>query len=1138
MSTTGANGSRRSESDFESYSISGQGVRRHLFNSDGNINGNVNVQRRYSRSLHQSLLASGNAQQVRVDVHREEDDLPEELPGEQLANSTRGVGGGNQRSSLQNPPNVPGNPFEDLDEIQEDGARDVTPRHEYSTPSNVFYRTGTLAAGGFVPRGERHGADQPPEGVRPLRRTDELRDSVAELREKMAEMEIERQAQQGEMQRLLDSERQRREEAEKEKNEVRDLLAEAWADQNMQNNRAPGSAYLDLKGALQMVRCFAGQDSDKLDGFLKSVTSARELIYPEYQDSLLKGILGSKFEGTALKQLKYRTITSFQQLEEELRSLFGKAKSLVGLQAEFSRIQQKENESVSKYVARTEEATLDLLNGLLSLHVGFTEVEKVAAKTILMSLAKLMFEQGLRGQLQILVRAHNFKTLHESCAGAVDLEKTISGPQKGKHFEVPQRNSSGGNRVSMARQSTGNCFSCGQSGHIAKDCRNPQAGQRKSLPVASERRSVNAFGAVCKHCRYAGHEAADCRKLKKKLGISDSQRIPAELVKSHFAGKRNNNSGTDSSNLDPKRRVDKSDEGKIMPVGAYQVMMVKPTRQGGSFQGNKTTMIKPALQGEIKSQILLTALELELPTMFLADSGAKISLVRVDKLTEGVEISPRSRILRGISNHDVATLGEVILRLEIGNRCLGHTFQVVPANFPCLGGILGEDFLSSPTLKVETVHGKALVINGHPFELFQDQTPTKIGARSEVLLTVPTRSSGTGIVRKNQLAKGVFMGECLTKAVKGQVLVCVVNTNDNDVFINPPTVKLESLPSGEIIMMLRDAERGEVKDRIKLLRENLRIEHLNQEEKYSLLEILEEYNSIVQLPGDPPGATDHLKHEIPLKPGTAPINVRPHRLPESQMEEVDHQVKEMLQNGIVRPSKSQWNAPLLVVPKKMDASGKVKFRVVVDFRRLNEVTVGDSFPLPNISDILDRLGNAKYFSTLDLASGFHQIPVREEDRCKTAFSTPYGHYEFCRLPFGVKGGPATFQRLMNSVLAGVQGIRCFVYLDDIVIFGPDLQEHNKRLREVLQCLKEANLRLQPDKCNFLRKEVVYLGHIITKDGIKADPSKIEAVVKFPVPQHEKEIMSFLGLAGYYRKFIRDFSKIAKPLSELLKKDIT
>jgi len=164
-------------------------------------------------------------------------------------------------------------------------------------------------------------------------------------------------------------------------------------------------------------------------------------------------------------------------------------------------------------------------------------------------------------------------------------------------------------------------------------------------------------------------------------------------------------------------------------------------------------------------------------------------------------------------------------------------------------------------------------------------------------------------------------------------------------------------------------------------------------------------------------------------------------------------------------------------------------------------TIGDSYPLqPDITEILDQLRNAKYFTTLDLASGYHQIPMAEEDKQKTAFSTPYGHYEFNRMPCGLKNAPATFQRLMNSVLTGMQGLKCLVYLDDCHLRS--LEDHNKRFEEVLQRLRENNLKLQPDKCEFLRKETIYLGHIISENGISLDSSKLTAIKEFPTKESQ------------------------------------
>lgn len=318
------------------------------------------------------------------------------------------------------------------------------------------------------------------------------------------------------------------------------------------------------------------------------------------------------------------------------------------------------------------------------------------------------------------------------------------------------------------------------------------------------------------------------------------------------------------------------------------------------------------------------------------------------------------------------------------------------------------------------------------------------------------------------------------------------------------------------------------------LQNSLRLNHLNSEEKTSVLSLCNKFNDIFFSKNQQLTFTNQVKHQIKTT-DDVPIYSKSYRYPFVHKNEVETQISEMLEQGIIRPSFSPWSSPIWIVPKKLDASGKQKWRLVIDYRKINEKTINDKYPIPNISDILDKLGKANYFSTLDLASGFHQIEIHSDDTPKTAFTVEHGHFEFVRMPFGLKNAPSTFQRVMDNVLQGLQGKICLVYMDDIIIFSTSLQEHIINLKTVFERLREANFKIQLDKSEFLHKEVSFLGHVVTSEGVKPNPEKIHAVKNFPIPKTQKEIKTFLGLLGYYRKFINNFANLTKPLTNCLKK---
>ena len=335
--------------------------------------------------------------------------------------------------------------------------------------------------------------------------------------------------------------------------------------------------------------------------------------------------------------------------------------------------------------------------------------------------------------------------------------------------------------------------------------------------------------------------------------------------------------------------------------------------------------------------------------------------------------------------------------------------------------------------------------------------------------------------------------------------------------------------------MITDEEKGEI-DQLELTdplqrdpnkdQPKLERPHLNQQQQKQLGELLGQYEDVFS---EEPGSSSIATHHI--RTGEVnPIHQHPYRIPAKWQKALEEEVNQLLTKGLISKSESPWTAPVVCVRKKDNS-----LRMCVDFRKLNSVTADDVYPIPRIEEIIDALAEAQYISTIDLTKGYYQIPVAKEDRCKTAFITPAGKFEFNRMPFGLKGAPATFQRAMDSLL---MDCRLFAasYIDDTIIFSKSWEQHLDHLKEVLQKLRQAGLTAKMRKCIWAARECSFLGHVVGRGRVRPERAKIAAVQEFAQPRTKKDIRSFLGLAGYYRRFLPEFSSTSAVLSDLTRKD--
>jgi hypothetical protein len=732
----------------------------------------------------------------------------------------------------------------------------------------------------------------------------------------------------------------------------------------------------------------------------------------------------------------------------------------------------------------------------------------------------------------------------------------------------PQRNNRG-NRNNNSNHETRTCFTCGKQGHIAWDCpdRNNNSNNNSNNPAHAKLVEVEEDSDKGEEDQLLQQflEAYNAYLGKRERDDSDDEDVaikrPREQKDTLDSKSELNTFGlpkskpiskTNKPEITPKKKSKKSEEIKVIkdkkgkkkeyatrpplfrkkefdiveqlqsqPSGlSWADALEVPSIRKSFFEALRKPKEKEIKLADQEYSLKTTALKCNVsvgdytvPT--IVDSGAAISIITCDAMEQlGYEIEEASKSIilpaTGVKTQPLGIIRD--LPITIQGQTIPIDVEVIDAATYSL--LLGNNWLMKANASYNwreqeltlRWRGKTLTVPANCSKETKEEF-------SEIKANTEEESTDESNI-ENETSEENWESEKDEDFENEEIIFNVLKKHKS----NTPEDKDEEDETVPVFLSE------------KLNKNDLDIGPLNIKRQQKFDQLMSRNKDLFANDVSSLGRTNITQHQIDV--GDAkPIKQRFYRTHPDEDQFIKEELDRMLKKGLIKRSKSPWASPVVLVKKK---NGKLRF--CVDYRKLNTETRKDAYPIPRIEDMLDALRDAKWFTTLDLASGYWQVEMDPKDQDKTAFITKQGTYEFTVMPFGLTNAPATFQRLMDQVLNDMLYQGVIVYLDDINIYAKTFDEHLEKLEKVFQRLRAAGLKLGPDKCHFLQPKLEFLGHIVSEEGIMADPAKIEKVKNFPRPTTRTKVRSFLGLASYYRKFIKDFSTIAQPLNQLLRKD--